>query len=401
MRFSTNVVTTNYRCRKVESNKEKRIDFGKFLFLGVLVNNRLRCFAHGACFRVDTGDIEEHPGHGHLPSKSKQIRKQGKNHFLENFSFSVQRRSCRWTSCSRRSKIWPRETWTNQHSRWFAGRIETGRSDRWRWRRFLYCFFLRPVWKSGFERATDRIVSTIRRAMKNRFEKKPHSDEKNFYDLFAEKENNTSRSSTEIVYDVKIWLEREIEFNERKAFENWSITGSSKILYLLSLFSRFHLRRHVETKRISGPNCSLHEWKLVALRSSLFQKFAKTNSEKQKYFYFPSENSKVQLSKNPSKKPQDLILRDQNYLRRAKVDLMLETLVTNINWTGKSLTYQTIGKQLKSEQYDFLVLATGLRSRTLPKSIIGHDLRNIFYLRSMDDASKLVSKSETVWRWPQ
>ena len=37
--------------------------------LGVLVNNRLRCFAHGACFRVDTGDIEEHPGHGHLPSR--------------------------------------------------------------------------------------------------------------------------------------------------------------------------------------------------------------------------------------------------------------------------------------------------------------------------------------------
>jgi nitrite reductase/ring-hydroxylating ferredoxin subunit len=35
---------------------------------GVLINNRLRCFAHGACFRVDTGDIEDHPGHGNLPS---------------------------------------------------------------------------------------------------------------------------------------------------------------------------------------------------------------------------------------------------------------------------------------------------------------------------------------------
>jgi nitrite reductase/ring-hydroxylating ferredoxin subunit len=36
--------------------------------LGVLINNHIRCFAHGACFRVDTGDIEDHPGHGHLPS---------------------------------------------------------------------------------------------------------------------------------------------------------------------------------------------------------------------------------------------------------------------------------------------------------------------------------------------
>jgi nitrite reductase/ring-hydroxylating ferredoxin subunit len=39
--------------------------------LGVLINNHLRCFAHGACFRVDTGDIEDHPGHGHLPSMSR------------------------------------------------------------------------------------------------------------------------------------------------------------------------------------------------------------------------------------------------------------------------------------------------------------------------------------------
>ena len=41
------------------------------LDVGVLINNRLRCFAHGACFRVDTGDIEDHPGHGNLPSNVK------------------------------------------------------------------------------------------------------------------------------------------------------------------------------------------------------------------------------------------------------------------------------------------------------------------------------------------
>lgn len=92
------------------------------------------------------------------------------------------------------------------------------------------------------------------------------------------------------------------------------------------------------------------------------------------------------------KKPQDLLLRDHPYYKKAKIDLMLDTEVTNINWTTKNLTYRTLGKQLKSEQYDYLVLATGLRSRKLPASIPGGDLRNIFYLRSMEDANNLVSK---------
>jgi NADPH-dependent 2,4-dienoyl-CoA reductase/sulfur reductase-like enzyme len=71
---------------------------------------------------------------------------------------------------------------------------------------------------------------------------------------------------------------------------------------------------------------------------------------------------------------------------------MLDTDVTNINWHSKNLTYQTLGKQMKSEQYDYLVLATGLRPRKLPSSIPGGNLRNIFYLRSMEDANNLVSK---------
>lgn len=71
---------------------------------------------------------------------------------------------------------------------------------------------------------------------------------------------------------------------------------------------------------------------------------------------------------------------------------MLDTTVTNINWTTKNLTYQTLGKQLKSEAYDYLVLATGLRPRTLPASMPGSDLRNIFYLRTMEDVNNLVSK---------
>jgi NADPH-dependent 2,4-dienoyl-CoA reductase/sulfur reductase-like enzyme len=73
--------------------------------------------------------------------------------------------------------------------------------------------------------------------------------------------------------------------------------------------------------------------------------------------------------------------------------LLLNTEITNINWTSKSLA---LGNQTKSIQYDYLVLATGLRSRELPSSLPGHDLRNIFYLRSLEDATNLVSKFFTV-----
>ena len=71
---------------------------------------------------------------------------------------------------------------------------------------------------------------------------------------------------------------------------------------------------------------------------------------------------------------------------------MLNTEITNINWTSKCLIYKTLGNQMKSIQYDYLVLATGLRPRELPPSLSGHNLRNIFYLRSLEDANNLVSK---------
>lgn len=35
---------------------------------GVLHKNRLRCFAHGACFNIQTGDIEDYPGLDSLPT---------------------------------------------------------------------------------------------------------------------------------------------------------------------------------------------------------------------------------------------------------------------------------------------------------------------------------------------
>ena len=74
---------------------------------------------------------------------------------------------------------------------------------------------------------------------------------------------------------------------------------------------------------------------------------------------------------------------------------MLETEVINVNWSAKSFTYRTLGNQLKSLHYDYLVLAMGLRSRQLPSSFPGSQLRSIFYVRSLEDASRLVSKRET------
>lgn len=37
------------------------------LLLGVYANGRLRCPNHGACFNVETGDIEDYPGLDSLP----------------------------------------------------------------------------------------------------------------------------------------------------------------------------------------------------------------------------------------------------------------------------------------------------------------------------------------------
>ncbi len=101
---------------------------------------------------------------------------------------------------------------------------------------------------------------------------------------------------------------------------------------------------------------------------------------------------KVQLSKQPSKAPQDLLLRDQSYFKKAQIDLLFDTEVTNINWSIKNLTYKTLGNQMKSIQYDYLVLAIGLQPRKLPSSLSGYNLRNICYLRSLEDATNLVSK---------
>ncbi|CAF3560241.1 unnamed protein product [Rotaria sp. Silwood1] len=212
---------------------------------GVLINNRLRCFAHGACFRVDTGDIEDHPGYGHLQKYNVEI-------------------------------------------------------------------------------VDDQVILVARKQDLEKLERSKIPD-----DLVVE--------STPVV----------------------AIIGAGA----------------------GGFTCA------DTLRQNGFRG---------RILLFTREGTlpydRVQLSKQPLKKPQDLLLRDHPYFKKAKIDLMLDTNVTNINWSSKNLTYQTLGKQMKSEQYDYLVLATGLRSRRLPSSIPGGDLRSVFYLRTMEDANNLVNK---------
>lgn len=92
----------------------------------------------------------------------------------------------------------------------------------------------------------------------------------------------------------------------------------------------------------------------------------------------------------------DLLLREPSYFKTAKIDMMVGTEVINVNWPAKNFTYRTLGSQLKSLQYDYLVLAMGLKPRKLANSLPGSQLRNIFYVRSLEDASRLVSKNATM-----
>ena len=42
--------------------------YGVPLSMGVMYKGHVRCMAHGACFNVNTGDIEEYPGVDCLPT---------------------------------------------------------------------------------------------------------------------------------------------------------------------------------------------------------------------------------------------------------------------------------------------------------------------------------------------
>ena len=100
----------------------------RHLNLGVLINNRLRCFAHGACFRVDTGDIEDHPGHGNLPSNVNI--ELAFDHVC--FTYRIQRgdRERSGDPIGRRARF--RQAGTDENTRSLGDRSQAGSGHRWR-----------------------------------------------------------------------------------------------------------------------------------------------------------------------------------------------------------------------------------------------------------------------------
>ncbi|XP_067121328.1 apoptosis-inducing factor 3 isoform X2 [Centruroides vittatus] len=91
------------------------------------------------------------------------------------------------------------------------------------------------------------------------------------------------------------------------------------------------------------------------------------------------------LSKALSAKAEDLALRSPDYYQSADIELWLNREVTSIE-TEKRLLTCSDGTSI---QYDAIMIATGGRPRTLDNV----DLKNIHYLRSVEDANVIAEKS--------
>lgn len=62
---------------KISALGTKCTHYGALLTTGALGDGRIRCPWHGACFNIDTGDIEDHPGQDSIPCYQVKIE-QGK-----------------------------------------------------------------------------------------------------------------------------------------------------------------------------------------------------------------------------------------------------------------------------------------------------------------------------------
>lgn len=68
------VIKQNNQIKAIGS---KCTHYGAPLHTGVLGDGRVRCPWHGACFNIDTGDIEEFPGLDSLPCYKVEVKKNG------------------------------------------------------------------------------------------------------------------------------------------------------------------------------------------------------------------------------------------------------------------------------------------------------------------------------------
>lgn len=94
---------------------------------------------------------------------------------------------------------------------------------------------------------------------------------------------------------------------------------------------------------------------------------------------------RTKLSKAMDIDPEKIYLRPQQFYESVNIDIQLNSCVTGLDIKDKSLNINNGEKTMK---YNKLVIATGGSPRTLP--IPGWDLKNVFVLRTPDDARAIV-----------
>jgi NADH oxidase (H2O2-forming) len=83
----------------------------------------------------------------------------------------------------------------------------------------------------------------------------------------------------------------------------------------------------------------------------------------------------------------DLIVFPQSYFRMMKIDLKLETNVTNIDTKSKTVEFQHKDGRMENLQYDSLIIAAGAKSAIPP--IKGREKNGVFTLRTIEDGEKI------------
>ena len=84
---------------------------------------------------------------------------------------------------------------------------------------------------------------------------------------------------------------------------------------------------------------------------------------------------------------QDLIVFPASYFRMNRIDLRLETNVTNIDVKAKTVEVQYKDGRVESLQYDSLIIATGARAAVPP--IKGREKQGVHVLRTIDDGERI------------
>ena len=85
----------------------------------------------------------------------------------------------------------------------------------------------------------------------------------------------------------------------------------------------------------------------------------------------------------------DLQLRNSEFFTEAGIETKLGVTVTNVNDSTQTV-HNSDGSEI---HYDYLVLATGGKPREM-ESVPGHGLKNIYQLRSPEDANTILSSAQ-------